>query len=114
MIDDIRKDADQRMDKSVVAFTATLRKLRTGRAQTSLLEHLTVDYYGSEVPVTQCANIAVEDARTLTITPWEQQMVAVIEKAIINSDLGLTPNSVGTGRARSRWWTMTTASSTCI
>ena len=95
MIDDIKKDAAQRMQKSVDSLGLSLRKLRTGRAQTSLLEHLTVDYYGSEVPITQTANIAVEDSRTLTVTPWEQKMVAVIEKAILNSDLGLTPASAG-------------------
>jgi ribosome recycling factor len=95
MIDDIRKDADQRMNKSVAALGQAFRKLRTGRAQTSLLEHLTVEYYGSSVPLTQVANVAVEDARTLMVSPWEQQMVAVIEKAIINSDLGLTPASAG-------------------
>lgn len=96
MIDDIRKDAKQRMRKSVEALTVALRKLRTGRAQPSLLDHLTVDYYGSEVPLSQTANIAVEDARTLTVTPWEQKMVPVIEKAIMNSDLGLTPATAGT------------------
>jgi ribosome recycling factor len=95
MIDDIRKDAAQRMAKSLESFAQSLRKLRTGRAQPSLLEHLTVDYYGSEVPLTQTANVAVEDSRTLTVTPWEQKMVAVIEKAIMNSDLGLTPASAG-------------------
>ena len=71
------------------------KKLRTGRAHVGLLEHLTADYYGSEVPLTQMANIAVEDARTLTVSPWEQQMVPVIEKAIMNSDLGLTPATAG-------------------
>ena len=80
----------------MAALSQSLRKLRTGRAQTSLLDHMTVDYYGTDTLVTQVANVAVEDARTLTVTPWEQQMVAVIEKAIINSDLGLTPSSVGT------------------
>ena len=95
MIDDIKKDATQRMRKSVESLGHAMRKLRTGRAQPSLLEHLTVDYYGSEVPLTQAANIAVEDSRTLTVTPWESKMVAVIEKAIINSDLGLTPASAG-------------------
>ena len=95
MIEDIKKDAAQRMRKSVESLGHAMRKLRTGRAQPSLLEHLVVDYYGSEVPLTQTANIAVEDARTLTVTPWESKMVAVIEKAILNSDLGLTPNSAG-------------------
>ena len=96
MISDITKDADTRMGKSVESLGQALRKLRTGRAQTSLLDHLTVDYYGSEVPLTQAANVAVEDSRTLTVTPWEQKMVQVIEKAIMNSDLGLTPASAGT------------------
>jgi ribosome recycling factor len=95
VIEDIKKDAAQRMRKSVESLGHAMRKLRTGRAQPSLLEHLTVDYYGSEVPLTQAANIAVEDSRTLTVTPWESKMVAVIEKAIINSDLGLTPASAG-------------------
>ena len=95
MIDDIRKDAAQRMDKSVESLGQAFRKLRTGRAQTSLLDHLTVDYYGAEVPLTQAANVAVEDARTLTVTPWESKMIAPIEKAIMNSDLGLTPTSAG-------------------
>ena len=95
MIDDIRKDAAQRMDKSVESLGQAFRKLRTGRAQTSLLDHLTVDYYGAEVPLSQAANVAVEDARTLTVTPWESKMIAPIEKAIMNSDLGLTPASAG-------------------
>ncbi len=95
MIDDIRKDADLRMAKSVESLGQAFRKLRTGRAQVSLLDHLQVEYYGSEVPLTQAANIAVEDSRTLTVTPWEPKMVAVIEKAIMNSDLGLTPTSAG-------------------
>ena len=96
MIDEIRKDADRRMGKSVESLGVAFRKLRTGRAQTSLLEHLTVDYYGAEVPLAQAANLAVEDSRTLTVTPWEQKLVPVIEKAIMNSDLGLTPTTAGT------------------
>ena len=96
MINEIKKDADKRMDKSVVALTASFKKLRTGRAHPSLLEHLMVEYYGSDVPLTQVSNIATEDARTITVTPWEQQMVQAIEKAIMNSDLGLTPASAGT------------------
>jgi ribosome recycling factor len=95
VIDDIKKDANQRMDKSVVSLSQTFKKLRTGRAHTGLLEHLMAEYYGSDVPFNQVANIAVEDARTLTVTPWEQQMIPVIEKAILNSDLGLTPNTAG-------------------
>jgi ribosome recycling factor len=96
LINEIKKDADKRMDKSVVALTASFKKLRTGRAHPSLLEHLMVEYYGSAVPLTQVSNIAAEDARTITVTPWEQQMVQAIEKAIMNSDLGLTPASAGT------------------
>jgi ribosome recycling factor len=95
VIDDIKKDADKRMSKSVAALGEAFKKLRTGRAHPSLLEHLAVPYYGSDVPLTQVANVAVEDSRTLTVTPWEPPMVAVIEKAIINSDLGLTPSSAG-------------------
>ena len=95
MIEDIKKNADTRMDKSVVALTQAFKKMRTGRAHAGLLEHLTVDYYGTSTPLTQVANIAVEDSRTLTITPWEQPMIPVIEKAIMNSDLGLTPASAG-------------------
>ena len=79
MIDDIKKDARDRMGKSVEALKATLGKVRTGRAHPSLLDHLSVDYYGSEVPISQVANIAVEDARTLSITPWEKPMIQVIE-----------------------------------
>ncbi|MBZ0071634.1 MAG: ribosome recycling factor [Thiohalobacteraceae bacterium] len=96
MIDDIIKDAKSRMAKSAETLRHDLTKLRTGRAHTGLLDHITVDYYGSEVPLQQVANVAVEDARTLTVTPWERQMVAVIEKAILKSDLGLNPNTAGT------------------
>ena len=95
MIEDIKKDADKRMDKSVAALAQTFKKLRTGRAHTGLMEHITVDYYGSETPLNQVANIAVEDARMLTVTPWEQSMISAVEKAIMNSDLGLTPSSAG-------------------
>ena len=95
MIADIKKDAEQRMGKAVAAFQQSLKRLRTGRAHTSLLEHIQVDYYGSHVPLSQTANVAVEDARTLSVTPWEQRMVPVIEKAIMNSDLGLTPVTAG-------------------
>lgn len=95
MIDDIRKDAEQRMQKSVEAFRGELAKLRTGRANTSLLDHVTVEYYGSELPLSQVANIGVEDARTLTVKPWEKTMVQKVEKAIMNSDLGLNPATAG-------------------
>jgi ribosome recycling factor len=96
MLDDIKKDAVVRMQKCVAAFKTDLKKLRTGRAHTSLLEHLRVDYYGNEVPLQQVANINVEDARTLTVTPWEKTMVQAIEKAIMKSDLGLNPATAGT------------------
>ncbi|MFL2554066.1 MAG: ribosome recycling factor [Candidatus Rariloculaceae bacterium] len=96
MIDDVKKDADQRMTKSVAILKGQFRKLRTGRAHTSLLEHVTVDYYGSEVPIGQVATVSVEDSRTLAVAPWEKQMVAMIEKAILTSDLGLTPVTAGT------------------
>ena len=96
MIDDIKKDASVRMDKSVAALAQELTKLRTGRAHTSLLDHITVEYYGSEVPLNQVANINVEDSRTLTVSPWEKQMVQAIEKAIMTSDLGLNPATAGT------------------
>lgn len=95
MIDDILKDAGMRMDKSIEAFRLTLVKVRTGRAHPSLLNHLVVDYYGSDVPISQVANISVEDARTLTVTPWEKTMVKAIEKAILKSDLGLNPSTAG-------------------
>jgi ribosome recycling factor len=95
MLDDIKKDAAERMAKCVAALRNELKKLRTGRANTSLLEHVRVDYYGSEVPLQQVANVAVEDSRTLTVVPWEKQMVPVIEKAIMKSDLGLNPATAG-------------------
>ncbi len=95
MLDDIKKDAVARMSKCVAAFRNELKRLRTGRAHPSLLEHIKVDYYGSEVPLQQVANLAAEDARTLTVTPWEKSMVQVIEKAIMKSDLGLMPNTAG-------------------
>jgi ribosome recycling factor len=95
MLDDIKKDATQRMAKCVVAFRDQLKKLRTGRAHTSLIEHIKVDYYGTDTPLNQVANIATEDARTLTVTPWERSMIQPIEKAILKSDLGLNPNTAG-------------------
>ena len=96
MIDDILEDARQRMGKTVETLKTELGKVRTGRAHPSLLDHITVEYYGTPTPLKQVANIAVEDARTLTITPWEKQMVPVIEKAIMESDLGLNPATAGT------------------
>jgi ribosome recycling factor len=96
MIDDIKKDAASRMAKSVESLQENLAKVRTGRAHPSLLDHLTVSYYGSDVPLKQVANVGVEDARTITVQPYEQQMVSTVEKAIRESDLGLNPNSAGT------------------
>ena len=95
MIEEFKKDAEVRMGKSVEALKSELTKLRTGRAHTSLLEHITVPYYGSDVPLNQVANISASDARTLTVTPWEKQMVSVVEKAIINSGMGLNPATAG-------------------
>ena len=96
MLNDIKKDATTRMNKSVEAFRQDLTKLRTGRATTALVDHLKVNYYGSDMPLTQVATVSIADARSLTITPWEKGMVAAVEKAILASDLGLTPNTAGT------------------
>jgi ribosome recycling factor len=96
VLNEIKKDTASRMAKSVEALRHELTKLRTGRAHTSLLDHITVEYYGSEVPLNQVSNVNVEDSRTLTITPWEKSMVQPIERAIMNSDLGLNPASAGT------------------
>jgi ribosome recycling factor len=95
MINDIQKDAERRMQKSIETLKTELAKIRTGRPHPSLLDHVTVDYYGSQVPLSQVANINVEDARTLTVTPWEKPMVGVVEKAILKSDLGLNPATNG-------------------
>jgi ribosome recycling factor len=95
MINDIKQDALTRMHKSIEAFKAELLKIRTGRAHVSLLNHITVDFYGSEVPIGQAANLTVEDARTLAVTPWDKSMVPIIEKAIMSSDLGLNPSTAG-------------------
>ena len=91
MIDDIRKDAEARMAKSVEALRHELGKIRTGRAHARLLDHVTVRYYGSDVPLNQVASITVSDPRTLAVSPWEKKMVPEIEKAIVRSDLGLNP-----------------------
>ena len=96
MLDEIKKDAGDRMAKSVASLKQELTKIRTGRAHTSLLDHITVEYYGAQVPLNQVSNVGVEDSRTLTVTPWEKELVQVIEKAIMNSDLGLNPASAGT------------------
>jgi ribosome recycling factor len=96
VLEEIKKDAGSRMAKSVASLRQELTKIRTGRAHTSLLDHITVEYYGSEVPLNQVSNVGVEDSRTLTVTPWEKDMVTKIEKAIMASDLGLNPATAGT------------------
>lgn len=96
MIADIAKDAEKRMGKSVDVLKQEFTKIRTGRAHSSLLDHVMVEYYGTEVPINQAANVTTEDARTLSITPWDKTMVQAIEKAIMNADLGLNPSTAGT------------------
>jgi ribosome recycling factor len=96
MIDEITKDAETRMKKSVESLQTELAKIRTGRAHPSLLDHVMVDYYGSATPIKQVANVVVEDARTLAVTPWEKNMVGAVEKAIMTADLGLNPATAGT------------------
>jgi ribosome recycling factor len=95
MLEDIKKDAVARMAKCVQTFQADLKKLRTGRAHPSLIDHLKVDYYGSDVPLLQIASINVEEGRTLVVSPWEKTVVQAIEKAIHKSDLGLNPITAG-------------------
>jgi ribosome recycling factor len=96
MLANIKQDAQTRMTKSIEALRHELQRLRTGRASTALVEHLKVNYYGSDVPISQVANVVVSDARSLTITPWEKNMVQAVEKAILASDLGLNPTTAGT------------------
>ena len=95
MIEDVKKDARKRMAKSLEALRQEFTKIRTGRAHSSLLDHVTVEYYGAEVPLNQAANITTEDARTLSITPWDKSMVQPIEKAIMSAGLGLNPSTAG-------------------
>ncbi|UTW10298.1 ribosome recycling factor [Marinobacterium rhizophilum] len=95
MLNEIVQDAQVRMTKSTEALVEHFKRIRTGRAHPSILDSLTISYYGSDVPVSQVANISVEDSRTLAINPWEKQMVSVIEKAIMKSDLGLNPSTNG-------------------
>ncbi len=96
MLNEIKSDAQQRMSKSIDALKNDLQRLRTGRASTALVEHLKVNYYGSDVPISQVANVAIADARSITITPWEKNMVQAVEKAIIGANLGLNPTTAGT------------------
>lgn len=95
MVEDIKKDARTRMQKSVEALKHEMSKLRTGRAHASLLDHVTVSYYGTETPLNQVASVSVADPRTLLVSPWEKKIVPDVEKAIMNSDLGLNPVSAG-------------------
>ncbi|WP_299591945.1 ribosome recycling factor [uncultured Microbulbifer sp.] len=95
MIDDIKKGAEQRMKKALDALGTNFNKIRTGRAHPSILDGIQVSYYGSDAPLSQVANVNVEDARTLSVTPWEKNLVPDIEKAIMKSDLGLNPSTAG-------------------
>jgi len=95
MLEELKKDAAERMAKCVVALKGEFKRMRTGRASTSILEHLRIDYYGVESPLSQVANVVVEDSRTLAVTPYDRSMVSVIEKAILKSNLGMTPNTAG-------------------
>lgn len=95
MINDIKKSAEQKMQKSIEVLKADLGKVRTGRAHTGLLDHVQVDYYGSMMPINQVANISLADARTITVQPWEKPMIAKVEKAIRDADLGLNPSTNG-------------------
>ena len=96
MLNEIKKDAQARMGKSIESLRHALVKVRTGRANAGLVDSIKVNYYGSDMPLAQVASVAVTDARSITITPWEKQMVGPVEKAILASDLGLTPNTAGT------------------
>ena len=96
MLREIKNDARTRMGKTLESLSTELAKIRTGRAHPSLLEHVQVEYYGSMVPISQAANVAIEDARTLTVTAWDKNMTQALEKAIMTSDLGLNPISAGT------------------
>ncbi len=95
MIADIKKAAEQKMQKSLEALKTDLGKVRTGRAHTGLLDHISVDYYGTPMPINQVANVNLIDARTIGVAPWEKKMLGVVEKAIRDSDLGLNPMTVG-------------------
>lgn len=96
MLNEIKKDAQERMGKSIETLRHNLVKVRTGRANTGLVDSIKVNYYGSDMPLSQVASVSVSDARTIMISPWEKQMVGAVEKAILASDLGLTPNTAGT------------------
>lgn len=95
MIDEILKDAEQRMKKSIDSMRSEMAKIRTGRASSALIDHLTVDYYGNPTPINQVANVSVQDARTLAVQPWEKNMVPVVERAIMEANLGFNPVTAG-------------------
>jgi ribosome recycling factor len=95
MIADVKKAAEQKMKKTVETLKSDLAKVRTGRAHTGLLDHITVDYYGTPTPLSQVANVTLIDARNIGVTPWEKKMAGTIEKAIRDSDLGLNPATSG-------------------
>lgn len=95
MIDEIIKDAEERMLKSIESMRSEMAKIRTGRASSALIDHLTVDYYGTATPINQVANISVQDARTLAVQPWEKNMVSVVERAIMEANLGFNPVTAG-------------------
>ncbi len=95
MLDELKKDAEQRMEKALEALAMAFNKIRTGRAHPSLLDGINVSYYGVDTPLAQVASIVIEDARTLSVTPWEKNIVPDVEKAIMKSDLGLNPATAG-------------------
>lgn len=95
-MNEVKQDVEKRMQKTVESLKHEMSKIRTGRANASLLDHVPVDYYGTSTPLSQVANVVSSDARTLTVTPWEKSMMAAIEKAILTSDLGLNPSNSGT------------------
>ena len=96
MINEIKQDSEKRMKKTIEVLQTDLTKIRTGRANVGLLDHVQVDYYGTMTPLSQVANVSASDSRTILVTPWEKALVPAIEKAILNSDLGLNPATAGT------------------
>ncbi len=96
MLKDIINDASTRMGKSIETFKIDLQKVRTGRAHPSLLDHVMVNYYGTQTPITRAANVTIEDSRTIVVSAFDKQMITAIERAIMESDLGLNPNTAGT------------------
>lgn len=95
MINEVKQDSERRMKKTIEALQVDMTKIRTGRANAGLLDHVQVDYYGTLTPLTQIANVSASDSRTIMVTPWEKSMVAAVEKAILTSDLGLNPSTAG-------------------